>query len=172
MKLTEKQAYLSTLKLWIWLYKNPAKFKKDSPYWNEIKYLENSCLLCEYDEQFNADCTSCIGSLYGRPCFNNAYKSYSKSARAYIASKVRRYCRKKGWTEKPEKEIRHKIKKAAIVDPETIKKLGDKLEKQYCEWKRGPNTNYFRPNCSQIKWSQLEDFKYCPYCGKEIKEVK
>ena len=96
-----REAYELSLKLWIWLFKNPGKWKEDSPYYYEIESLINECPLCEI---YILDClngtTGCAGDM-GCGCFNSAYCYWAgearKSAAAYIASKIRRYMIKQGW---------------------------------------------------------------------------
>ena len=59
------------------------------------------------------------------------------------------------------------------VSKEMNKKHKQKeVKKEYCEWKRGKKSNYYKPGCDKTKWNQILDFKYCPYCGKQIKEIK
>ena len=48
-------------------------------------------------------------------------------------------------------------------------------ENNFCEWKYYKNKSYhnYITKCNYIYKDIIEhDFKYCPYCGKKIKEVK
>ena len=109
--MTEKQAYLLSFKLWIWLYQNPGKRKEDSPYKDEIRYMLGKCPLCEYyhdgeyyHDKHHDNCAGCIGD-FKKGCFGSVFskwpyrEDYCKSAAAYIASKIRRHCKKQGWIE-------------------------------------------------------------------------
>lgn len=102
--MTEKEAYLLSLKLWIWLYKNPGKGKEDSPYWEEINRFYYACPLCEYClEDKGPNCSNCIDD-FSDGCFGKAWGSWryynNDHAAAYIASKIRRACVKKGFIKK------------------------------------------------------------------------
>jgi len=102
--MTEKEAYLLSLNLWLWLYHNPGQDKKDSPFWENVKLYTGECPLCELIK--NPCCYGCLGNQNKRiPCFDGAWYEWhtsdcnNKPAAAYIASNIRRYCRKKGWVE-------------------------------------------------------------------------
>ena len=113
------KAILLSTKLWIWLYKNPDKWKDASPYWDEIRGMEGDCPLCDY---YRKSCGWCI--LYKRGACRDLYtcrlsnsiehvafyyaRDFSiygglnvqhivykkKCARAFIASKLRRELRR------------------------------------------------------------------------------
>lgn len=95
----EIEALEISLKLWIWLFKNPGKYKDDYPYYETIKIFYCKCPLCDLYWTIEAGCGKCVGSLTN-PCFKGAYyewvnsSSRKKSAAAYIASKIRRRLRK------------------------------------------------------------------------------
>ena len=103
------KAILLSTKVWIWLYKNPDKWKDTSPYWDKICNMLGDCPLCDY---YRNGCGWCILFKCGA-CRNEytcrlsnsrhvtfyyafeAVSSYKrKCARAFIASKLRRELRR------------------------------------------------------------------------------
>ena len=92
-----KEAVELSYKLWVWLFQNPDKEKKDSPYWEEIKDLQLNCLLCAI---FNVDCIGCplnfkddcAGGAYGK--WVDRPISCRKAPAARIASILRRELRR------------------------------------------------------------------------------
>lgn len=43
-----------------------------------------------------------------------------------------------------------------------------------CEWRLDPSFDNYETNCSEEFEGRLEDcgFKFCPFCGRPIKEVR
>ena len=61
------------------------------------------------------------------------------------------------------------------VSKEMNKKHKQKeVKKEYCEWKYiiDKNIYYWESGCKKTLRSKDREFKYCPYCGKEIKDLK
>lgn len=94
--MTYLEAIELSTKLWIWLFKNPGKWKHESPYWDEIKEMRNACPLCEFSDFINdCLCDECILKINKAcACFNSTYANCSsnmhKSATARIAVILRR----------------------------------------------------------------------------------
>jgi len=47
-----------------------------------------------------------------------------------------------------------------------------KREDKYCIWEYIKEFDFYRTGCNRSYWKESRDFsnfKYCPYCGKEIK---
>ena len=54
-------------------------------------------------------------------------------------------------------------------------KLEKEERKDFCEWREN---NYmfsieskYNTSCDNFLYLEFHDYKYCPYCGKQIKEV-
>lgn len=88
-------AYLETIilsvKLWIWLFNNPGKWKHDSPYWEEIKEMKNTCPLCQYYIN-DVLCIKCVLKIKNI-CYSvymNCSCNTNRPATAKMASALRR----------------------------------------------------------------------------------
>lgn len=74
----------------------------------------------------------------------------------------------------------HRYYKAISVKKaiEIVNQVAEKHEQEVCEYKdyveRERVTGYYEPSCNEENLLSIFDtkrFKYCPYCGKEIKVV-
>lgn len=75
--MNRRKALALSYKLWLWLFKNPEGEKEDSPFWDEIKHLKNSCGLCTlYIENHCEDCPLSVPY----DCFNekSPYQKWAK----------------------------------------------------------------------------------------------
>lgn len=77
--MTYLEAIELSTKLWIWLFKNPGKWKHDSPYREEITGMKSWCPLCEF--YWNVGCRNCILKL--KNCCP-AYCGYKNPSTAYV----------------------------------------------------------------------------------------
>jgi hypothetical protein len=96
-----KTAYIETLKCWIWLFQNPDKWKYNYPECEKIENYEAQCGMCEIYNHCEGcplvhndkKCTIDSDSVFDRAAFGH------KSARAWIASRIRREARKRGYVD-------------------------------------------------------------------------
>lgn len=59
---------------------------------------------------------------------------------------------------------------------EIVKQLAEEYENDFCEWKFtksvADGVYIFSSGCNHKRFSDLNGFEYCPYCGKKIKVVQ
>lgn len=103
--MTEQEAVLLTFKVWIWLFKNPGKDKRESPYWNDICSMISNCPLCEFYHKKCCTCFLSINQICGINVDYTVYEKwqnsdYEKRYSVLIVKAIRKYAKKKGWLEK------------------------------------------------------------------------
>ena len=62
---------------------------------------------------------------------------------------------------------------ADLVDDliEIVKEVAEEYKHEVCEWKED-GVNYHTCEGEKYICGAIDEFVYCPYCGKKVKEVK
>jgi hypothetical protein len=96
--MTEEYAVILSYKVWLWLWQNPGRQKYDCPWWGLLQNMRANCACCEYYPRW---CENCPLD-FGNSCGNRSFTKWScdqtnRAASGYIASKLRRYARRKNF---------------------------------------------------------------------------
>ena len=96
--MSEYTLYIAALKLsiekWIHLFNNPYGDEKESPVWEEIKNLQNTCALCDlflgFDEGYPpaVTCGKCVLNTYE----NNCFYTWSPCRKWKLFPEIRKQC--------------------------------------------------------------------------------
>jgi hypothetical protein len=101
--MTEEYAVILSYRVWCWLWQNPGKRKEDCPWWKLLETMCANCPCCAYFYAQLSHCRTCVLAVKGTySCANGAWSSWSfdhtdRAASGYIASKLRRYARRKNF---------------------------------------------------------------------------